>query len=1024
MKKLYLFIITILISVIGYGQATVTGTVVGVDGMPIPGASIIANGNTLSGVATDFDGKFIIETNEIEGVLKVSSMTYESKEVNYKGNQALNIILKESASLLDEVVLIGYGSTKKGDLTSAISKVENIESIASRPVSNLTDFIQGNVPGVTVLQSGGDPSSSGKVVIRGLGSVNSGSESVLTVVDGVPYYGPAINPNDIASVSVLKDAAAASIYGALASSGVIVIQTKKGKKGKPRVSIDTYTGIRSATNLPTALNAKQQADVYNMATDAAGAPRQSAHDAAQNPWGQVTRTNWVDTIFRDASTTNLNANISGAGDSFNYLTSFGYNSTEGVLKGTDSERYSFRVKSDFDLTDKITIGENVYFSEYEALGTDTKNGYSGTIINAIYMPSAAPAYDEFGEFHGVAPYSLSQFAGAYGDVYNPLALLLRPVNERPSTYINANVYLDYEIVKGLNFKTTYSYASTNSNSKSFNPRRPELGRTSLSNSLVQSESETNRWVWDNQISYVKSFGKNNLNLTAIYSAQLEKFESLSQRGEEFSNEAPFNQYLGNATIFKTPISSAYEEALTSSIGRVMYNYDSKYFVSGSVRRDETSRLFIENQSDVFYSATLGWKISNEDFFKSDLIDDLKIRASWGQIGNVNSVNRYSFNVPLRSNTVLLGDGATDNNRALYQEIQSNEGLGWERSESIDFGLDASLLNNSLSFVIDYFEKRTKDMILNGDGDDHLGITAGKVNGGEVINKGLEFAINYSNNIGDLNFRVSANAFSLLENKLLNLKGFSESGTAFVLHDEEEVRGGVLRPYRSGVGEELFSYFLIPYQSIFQNQAEIDAYTKDGNLIQPEAVPGDFKFEDTNNDGRIDGNDRKYMGSYQPDFTYSFGLNLDYKAFDMSMILQGVSGAEAFNGYKYTTYNTALQGYNLDSRVLNAWTPTNTNTDIPRISRSDNNNNFGRNSSWYLEDASYLRLKNVTIGYNLPVKTMDKFIEGSSLRVYFSAENLFTITDYSGIDPEVGGKGLDVANYPLSRTLTAGLSLKL
>ncbi len=1026
-KMTFLFLFSLGFISFTYAQTTIKGTVTSIDGMPIPGVTIIPNNQTSLGVSTDFDGSFSLQISDTSGVISFSAMGYASKELNYNGSATINVQLDELISALDEVLLIGYGSAKKGDITSAISKVEDIETISSRPVSNLSDFLQGNIPGVTVLQNGGDPTSAGKVSIRGLGSINPNSESVLIVVDGVPYYGPAINPNDIASVSVLKDAAAASIYGALASSGVIVIETKKGKIGKPRVSIDTYTGFKKATNLPTALDAEQQANVYNMATSNAGVPSMSAHDAAQNPWGQETRTNWVDEIFRSAVTTNLNANISGAGDGYNYLTSFSYNTTEGVLQGTDFERYSFRVKSDFDLSESLTIGENIYFSQNNAVGTNTKSGYSGTIINAIYMPSAAPVYDEEGQFHGVAPFNLINFAGAYGDVYNPMALLLAPSDKRPSTYINANVYLDYEIINGLNFKTNFTYSVSHDQSKRFVPIRPELGRTNLTNSLTQSNATTNRWIWENQLMYKKSFGRHNLDLTAVYSSQFKDFEFLSQRGEGFSSEDSFNQYLGNANIIRNPQSAAHEDALTSVIGRLMYNYNNKYFASGSVRRDETSRLFLDNQSDVFYSATLGWKISNEAFFKSNLINDLKFRASWGQIGNINSVNWYSFNVPLRARDEIIGEDGALNDKSLFQELQSNKNLTWETSESINLGLDASLLNNSLSFVVDYFEKRTKDMLLPGARDPHIGLNPAQVNGGEVLNQGLEFAINYKNNIGAFNYSIRANAFALLNNEVVNLDGYSESGSNFVLpnnNDDHWVRGGVLRPFRSEIGEELFSNYLIPYLGIFQNQAEIDAHVKDGNLIQPNAVPGDFKFQDTNNDGDINDDDRVHMGSYQPNLTYNFAFNLDYKGFDMNMIFQGVSGSKAFNGYKYTTYNAALQGYNLDNRVLNAWTPSNTNTDIPRISRSDNNNNFGRNSSWYLENASYLRLKNITIGYSLPVKMMNRLIENSSLRIYFSAENLFTITDYSGMDPEVGGKGLDVAKYPLSKTFTTGLSLKL
>ena len=1019
MKKQFLLIILCSFFCLGASaQTIIKGTVVSkIDGMPIPGATIIPNDESSKGTTTDFDGNFTVNVATNSGVITVSYIGYKSTTLKYVEGSHLNIEMEEEINALEEVLLIGYGSAKKGDITSAIAKVENIKTISSRPVTNFTDFLQGNLPGVTVLQQGGDPSAAGRIVIRGQGSL--ADESPLTVVDGVPYYGPPINPNDIKSVSVLKDAASAAIYGAQAASGVIVIETKNGIKGKPVVSVDMYTAFQSATNLPSALNAKQQADIYNLAADNSGKPRQSAHNATENPWGQVTRTDWVDEIFRDAPIYNANVNVNGASDNVNYLTSFNYNKKEGVLVGTQSERYSVRVKTDIDVTDKFTVGENVYYSSTEATGTNTSSGYSGTIINAIYMPSAAPVYNEQGEFHGVAPADLSQFAGAYGDVYNPMALLLRPTTTNPVNFINANVYGKYDILDGLSFKSSYSYNYTNTDYKRFVPRVPESGRTNEQNFLYQSYSNRKQWVWDNQLTYAKTFGSHNLNLTAIHSAQKVNYEYYYQEGRGFSNEGSFNQYMGNATEIRTPITEVYEDALTSAIGRLMYNFDSRYFISASIRRDETSRLATDNQSDYFPAASAGWNISNESFFNSNTINNLKLRASWGQIGNINSVGYYSFDVPLNTTQVILGENGSLDYKGVFVGRQSNPNLKWETSESIDFGLDAGFFKNSLTLTVDYFKKNTKGMIVPGLEDLHQGTSSADVNGGEVENKGWEFAVNYNKTLTNgLKFGVFAN-LSTLSNELINLDGYNESGVDYINHTDN-VRG-VLTPFRSEVGQGLYSYNLIPYAGIFQSQAEIDAHQKDGKLIQPNAVPGDFKFVDTNEDGKIDNDDKTFMGSYIPDLTYSFGFNLNYKGFDLNTLFQGVGSVEVFNAYKFSTYNAALQGYNLDNRVLNAWSPENTNTDIPRISTSDNNANFGNASSWYLENGSYLRLKNVTLGYTIPSQVMNKISASSTLRLFFSGENLFTITDYSGMDPEVGGNGLDVGRYPLSKTYSLGLS---
>lgn len=1018
-KHFYIIVVACLLCAFGIqAQTIVKGTVMEAEGnMPIPSVTVIPNGNQNQGTVTDADGKFTLELSENSGFITVSFVGMKTKRVDYQGTSDLAIYLEQDINQLDDVVMIGYGSARRENLTSSVSSVSGLERINSRPVSNLSDFLQGNVPGVTVLQQGGDPSSNAQVVIRGIGSFSN--EAPLTVVDGVPYYGPAINPNDIESVAVLKDAAAAAIYGAQAASGVIVIKTKGGALGAPKVSLDFYSGIQQASNLPTPLTAKQQADVYNLAADNAGVGRQSAHNATQNPWGQVNRTNWIDAIFRDAAIYNVNANVSGSTEAVQYLTSFGYHKKEGLLVGTDFERYSARLKADFFITDKLSIGENIYFSRSNAVGTNSSSSYSGSIISALYMPSAAPVRDENGEFHGVVPYDLSQFAGAYGDVYNPVALLLRPTTNNPINFFNANTYLSYEFIPGLEFKSTFSYSITDTKAKSFSPRIPELGRTNLQNYLNQSYSNTNRWVWENQLSYAKNFGEHDLNLTAIHSAQFTKYEGFSQQGRGFSSEEPFNQFMSNASEFSNPSSSVYEDALTSAIGRAMYSYDDRYFLTASIRRDETSRLAKDNQSSTFPSVSGAWKISSEPFFQNALVSNLKLRASWGQIGNINSVGYYSFDVPLSSQTLVLGEDASPYYKGVYVGRNSNLDLTWEISESTNFGVDASFLNGKVDVTLDYFVKTTKGMIIPGLEDLHQGTAAADVNGGEVENKGFEFAANYHGQIGQVRFNAGGN-ISALKNKLVNLDGYNSAEIDFISHGDE-VRAN-LYPYRSIVGKPLYSTYLIPYEGIFQSQEEINAHSQNGTLIQPNALPGDFKFRDVNGDGRITDDDRVFMDAYQPKFTYSFNFNLEYKGFDASLIFQGVEGVKVFNGYKYTAYNASQQGYNLDNRVLGAWSETNKGSDIPRISTQDLNRNFSTNSSWYLEDASYLRLKNIVIGYTFPVQNIKALSGFDNLRVYISSENLFTITGYSGMDPEVGGKGLDVARYPVPKTFTAGLSL--
>ncbi|WP_430810330.1 MULTISPECIES: SusC/RagA family TonB-linked outer membrane protein [unclassified Carboxylicivirga] len=990
-----------------------TGKVIDASGEPIPGVTVSLKGTTI-GTVTNFDGEFTLSTDQTGDVLLFSFIGMKTVEVQIDNREVYEVVMQDETVGLEEVVAIGYGKAKKGELSTSIATVEGVEKMSSRAIKSTEDFLQGNVAGVTVVQDGGDPTSTPNVVIRGVGSVNN--ESPLWVVDGMPYYGGPLNPNDIESMTILKDAASASIYGAQASSGVIVVTTKSGKEGKPKVNVDLYTGVQTANKLPTPLTAQEQSMAYNIATDNAGQGRLPAHDAAQNPWGAVNRTNWVDAIFRNASVYNANISLSGGNDKGRYMTSFNYQDREGLLVGTNSKKFGFRMKSEYDLSDKITVGENFYLTHNNAVGANTSSSYSGAIINAIYMPSAAPVYDEDGAYHGVAPEG-SIFAGAYGDVYNPVALLKRPNVNNPTTTYNANAYIDADIVEGLKFRSSFSYDIVSDDYKKFTPMIPESGRRTEMNYLDQSWSDRHKWIWDNQLTYNVDFGKHKLDLTGVYSSQKTNYEANDVHLQGFSQEADWYQYMENGEEMIEWGSDVYEDALTSAIGRVRYNYADKYYLSGSIRSDRTSRLDKANNSDVFSSVSAAWRVSSEPFMQSlSWINSLKLRLSWGQIGNIQSVGYYAYNVPLSSHRPYLGAQPTYL-PGYYVGQQSNRNLKWETSETYDAGIDMTLLDNKLEVVADYFWKYTNDMIMTNSADPHTGVSKGPTsNVGTVKNWGYELGLTYRDHSKPFKYSVGLN-LSSIQNELQDLEGYTSD---YIAHNNN-VRG-TLYPYRSMPGESLYSFYLIPCEGTFKSQAEVDAHARNGALIQPNAQPGDLKFTDVDGDGQITDGDRIFHGNAFPDFTYSMNFSAEYKGFDLAMLWQGVGQTQVFNGYKYSAYNMAEQTYNRDNRVLNAWSESNRGSNIPRLQTVDNNRNFGTNSTWYLEDAAYLRLKNLTLGYTLPASTLNKLVEGSSLRVYVSAENLLTITDYSGMDPEVGGIGFDVGNYPVARVLSAGLSL--
>lgn len=986
----------------------------------IPGVSVAVKGSDI-GTITNINGKYSIKVPVGESLV-FSFIGMKAQEIVVSGQSIINITMQPEDVQIDEIVAIGYGSSKKSDITTSVSQLGDIDKSTERPVSTLQDFMQGKVAGVTVSQNGGDPTASPDVYIRGRGSVND--EPVLYIVDGLPYTGPALNPNDIESVSILKDAAASSIYGAQAAGGVIVIKTKKGRQGQAHINLNMSTSYNVPTNLPTPLNAKEQSQVYTIAAQNDAVAVNSAHNPTLNPWGQVSRTNWIDEIFRTGRIKRVSLDVSGASEKINYYTSAEYLTKEGILLGTKSERYAVRSKGDIYLTENITAGVNLYYSRTQAKGTGTKSGYAGTILNAIYMPSAASVYDNNGNYGGVVPQSLVKFAGAYGEVYNPVAQLLRPTESSPLDNFNGTAYLSYNIINGLKIRTAFAYNITQNHFKRFVPRIPEIGRANEQNYLYESRTNRMAWTWDNQITYNKIFGRHSINLTLVHSAQESNYDYFFIEGRNFSSEESFNQFMSAAgEIYGSPADNKYKVRNNSLIGRFMYNYAQRYYLSANIRRDETSKLNPNDdyQIGIFPAFSVAWRISKENFFDIPFINELKIRASWGKVGNVSPLAPYAFDATLSTNKVIIGKDGKLDSQAIYADVQSNSKLKWETTESYDIGLDAEFFNNKLSLIFDYFNKTTKDLLLKGLPDKHQGSKPSYVNGGVVENKGFELSIDFNNNIGsDFEYNFGVN-FSMIKNELVNLDGYSINGVEYIVN-KENVRS-TLYPYttdKSMIGHELYSYYLVPQVGIFQTQAEIDSYTDaKGNKIQPNAKPGDFKFQDTNQDGTIDDKDKVYSGSYMPDFTYGFNISLRYKRLDISMLFQGVQGVKIFNAYKYETYNAGLQGFNLDNRVLNAWSENNTGSDIPRLSTKDANHNFGTTSDWYLEDGSYFRLKNLTIGFTLPKFT--SLI--SNAKVYISAENVFTLTKYSGMNPEVGYNGMDNGRYPLSKIFSMGLNIK-
>lgn len=1012
------------------------GTVIDETGLPVIGASVMVKGTT-NGTITDVDGKFELTVGNND-VLSVSYIGYETQEIRPSGNN-LVITLKENSQMLNEVVVLGYGANaRKQDLSASVGVVDNTESLATRPVSSTEGMLQGQLAGVTVQANGGDPTATPNIVIRGQGSQNG--DNVLWVVDGVPGA-PIASLSDIESIVVLKDAASAAIYGAQSGAGgVVLVTTKKAKEGAPSVSYDGTYGIRQAVNLIEPLNAEEEIEMRKLSYGNANMDLPDGWDVTKNPWIATTRTNWMDEIFRTAfyQRHNLAINV-GTENSSNRL-SLSYDNDEGVLINTFNKNLSLRYNGKFKLNKWATVSQDFVWKNTQKRSSDTNSGYTGAVIAAMYMPPSATVYNPLDGSYGgtttedpayIEKYG-SNFADIHGDAVNPVRLLEADNIYDKTTSVWSTTNLEIaNIIPGLKFNSRFTYNVENNYYKQFSPIRDEVGKPDLSNSLTESSYRGDTWKTENTLTYDNSFGQHTVGALLSTTADHYNVRGFEVNGQDLSDESEYLQYLSYAGTTTATDYLTGPDANVSVIARLAYSYADRYFVTASWRRDYAGRLPKENNYGDFPAATLAWKVSNEKFFpKSDVLSLLKIRASWGRVGNLGSIG-YNYK------SLVLGkefstdqgqygvSGNTTWGNVVYNSTALNPDLTWETSEQFDLGVDLSMFKDRLSVQLDYFDKRTFNLIQTQtmNWPSTIGIDAMLVNQGEVRNRGFEAQVNWSDTVNkDFSYFVSGN-FSYLKNWVSDIGVKNADGTPGVWTGGGEFRN-LPYVYQTAEGEPLNSFYLVKTDGIFQSDEEAAAYVdKDGNRIQPNAVAGDLKFVDYNGDGTIDDADRQYCGSATPKTTYAFTLGLTYKKLSLSAMFQGVGGAQALYIGKYMSLSDVEGNFNRSKEILNAWSPTNTSSNIPRLSKNDPNGNFTTVSDWYLEDASYLRFKNLTLSYDLS-DVLRKWAHlkdrNSSMSVYFSGENLFTITDYSGMDPECGG--YDAMKYPVSRVFSFGVKL--
>ncbi len=1017
---------------------TVRGTVKDAVG-PVVGA-VVLSGN--ANAVTDIDGAYSI-TVPSNAVLEVSCLGYQTQQVNVNGRSVIDIILQEDAEMLQEAVALGYGAqTKKKDLSASVGIVNNADELSARPVTSATAMLQGQIPGVVVSQDGGSPDSGFNLLIRGQGSRNG--DSVLWVVDGVPGA-PITSLNDIESMVVLKDAASAAIYGATSGAGgVILVTTKKAKKGI-HVEYDVVAGARAASNVPHGLTIDQEIQMRTLSSANAGVSLDEGWDVSKNPWIGTNRTDWIDEIFQTAFYQRHSLSLDYGNDKLKSRLSFSYQDNPGVLVGTYAKDLGIRYSGEYQINKWIKISERMSFGDKNQRGVDTNSAYSGAILSAIYMPSSAEAYATAGPNAGsyggtttedpeyIAKYG-DNFAGIYGDAINPLRLLLANTHYGHQTSFWTTTGLEIaNIVSGLKLNTLFTYNIDQYLNKDFKPKRPEVGKPDLNNRLGWQAGRSDSWRSESTITYDKTFGKHTLGILGAATFDRANGRGFETWGTGFDDESEYLQYLAFAASGTVDSKDYYngDDANVALVARASYSYDDRYFLTASWRRDYAGRLPAGHNMGDFPAVTGAWKISSEPFFpKNDIVNLLKVRASWGRVGNLGSIgwNYKSANLSQGYTNDFSPFGFDAGGSRIgyfwYSSKAINQNLTWETSQQLDAGLDIDLFKDRLSISFDYYNKLTYNLIQDQTmgWPKTIGYDPMKVNQGTIRNSGIEFLASWRDKASkDFNYYVTGN-FAYNKNVVVSTGIVDEEGNA-----GKWTGGGDFRAmpwiYQSEAGQPLNSFYVIKTDGIFQSDAEAAAYTKDGNRIQPNAVAGDLKFVDYNDDGVIDEKDRQYVGSAMPKFTYSLSGGINWKNFNFSMQWQGMAGNKVAYVAKQMILSDGEGNFNRSQDIMNAWSSTNTSSSIPRLSRSDLNGNFTTASDYYIEDGSFLRLKNLTIGYDFSslLRKINHFADrNSSLNVYFTGENLLTITKYSGMDPEVGG--WDALKYPVSRVFAFGVKL--
>ena len=1006
MKHLILIVISILF--FGFSSAAqnvVKGTVTDEDNNPIPSVSILEK-NTKNGTSSDFDGNFSITVTN-NATIVFSYLGYKIKEVKFTGQKEISVALEPDVSQLEEIVIIGYGSVTRDKITSSISTVKGAE-LAKQVASNPAEALQGKAAGVQVLSAGGNPGASPQILIRGITSANGSSP--LIVLDGVMLPSGTslnfLNPADIENFQILKDASASAIYGSRAANGVVLITSKRGKEGKTKISVDVTTGIQRLDKIEMA-DANEYMQVINQRRTNDGNP--SLYD----PSTITTNTDWWDeTIENFAPITNANVGISGGSEKIKYSSSLSFFDQQSNYTKGWYQRVTGRFNFDFKLSDKLTISQDLSprIERYENTPGLLYNLLRIDPLTEVYLPQSQRTGNIF-----------SIYAPSNNLVPNPVGIVARQFNETMFFGMFTNTKLNYKITPDLTFTSQFGLNITSSRTDAFSPTYfTNPNQQNEINTVFRNTSQRFDYVLNNTINFTKTIAdKHYVNFLGgvLYDAQNSNYLNASRDGVP-SDEDPLLRYI-DAAVGERIVANSNESQrnIFSGIFRGIYSYDNRYTINGSVRADSSSIFPEENKTGVFSSISFSWDIDSEDWFKSETINNLRFKIGTGEVGN--------DNIPVTARFFQIGDGDFGFNgvRSVTNFLSAfgNTRLKWETVRDQNIGLDVAFWNNEFTVSVEAYKKTSEDLLFAVELPNYTGVP-GRVwqNVGSFESQGIDLQLGYNKTVGDfdigLNLTLSTN-----ESKAV---AFAPGNEQLLGQKREDLGNRFIKITELGQTVGLFQGFKT--LGIFQNQTEINSHSSEnGSIVQPNAQPGDVIFQDTNNDGVLTDEDMTTIGNPFADFYGGFNANIQYKKWYLSMQWYGTFGNDVFN-YPSTFLNSGIQDVNVAKGTIDrVWTPQNTGAQYPRLTQQDRNGNYLRPSDLFIEDASYLRLRNIQVGYDFTLPGFQK------CRVFLSGQNLLTLTNYSGFDPEVSGGGgviddfgVDYARNPVAKTFLLGLNLSL